>query len=351
MQEPFCSVIRNFMKKKAKPQALIVFDMDGVIVDVSGSYRNTVRQTARLFFKGAVSWKSLPDPLFSHTDLSRVKQTGGLNNDWDLTFLIINLLFTMVKISKIYNALDAWATYKKTLQNCNVANLTQFLNSEKNPVSTLLEKNGRISNDFIASLYTGDVGSGNIIKQIFQEIYLGKELFESTYGIQSKVYHEKGFINRETLLIDKSILESLSRNNILAIATGRPQIEADYPLELFDLKKFFSLILTLDDCLKEEQKIFEQEQNKVSLSKPNPFMLDAIEAAQKNKVSKYYYVGDMPDDMMAASRSRAGFIGIGVLISSSEKDRLKIDLENAGADYIIENFDELVKIVESKNNN
>jgi len=153
------------------------------------------------------------------------------------------------------------------------------------------------------------------------------------------------------LLIDKSILESLSRNNILAIATGRPQIEADYPLELFDLKKFFSLILTLDDCLKEEQKIFEQEQNKVSLSKPNPFMLDAIEAAQKNKVSKYYYVGDMPDDMMAASRSRAGFIGIGVLISSSEKDRLKIDLENAGADYIIENFDELVKIVESKNNN
>ena len=31
---------------------LIVFDMDGVIVDVSGSYREAVRQTARLFLKG-----------------------------------------------------------------------------------------------------------------------------------------------------------------------------------------------------------------------------------------------------------------------------------------------------------
>ena len=335
------------MKKKAKPQALIVFDMDGVIVDVSESYRNAVRQTARLFFKDADSWESLPEPLFSHTDLSRVKQSGGLNNDWDLTFLIINLLFTLVKRSSEYPDSNPWTTYKKTLRNCDVANLAQFLNFEKNPVSTLLEKKGRISNDFIAGLYTGDVGSGNIIKQIFQEIYLGKELFESTYGIQSKVYHEKGFINRETLLIDKSILESLSRSNILAIATGRPQIEADYPLELFDLKKFFSLILTLDDCLKEEQKLFEQTQKKVSLSKPNPYMLDAIEAAHKNKATKYYYIGDMPDDMMAASRSRAGFIGIGVLVSSSEKDRLKKDLENGGADYIIEDFNELMKIVES----
>jgi len=335
------------MNKKAEPQALIVFDMDGVIVDVSESYRNTVRQTARLFFKSAVSWDSLPDPLFSLTDLARIKQSGGLNNDWDLTFLIINLLFTLVKRSSEYPDSNPWTTYKNKLRNCDVANLAQFLNTEKFPLSTLLKKNGRISDDFIASLYTGDVGSGNIIKQMFQEIYLGKELFESTYEIQPKVYHEKGFINRETLLIDKSLLESLSRNNILAIATGRPKSEADYPLELFDLKKFFSLILTMDDCLKEEQKIFEQNKKTVSLSKPNPYMLDAIEVSHKNKISKYYYIGDMPDDMMAASRSRAGFIGIGVLISSSEKDRLKKDLEKAGADYIIEDLDELVKIVES----
>jgi len=347
LQEPLCSVIRNFMKKKARPRALIVFDMDGVIIDVSGSYRNAVRQTARLFFKGADSWKSLPDPLFSHADLSRVKQTGGLNNDWDLTFLIINLLFTLVKRPSEYLDSDPWTTYKKAIKSCNVINLVQFLNDEKNPVSNLLEKNGRIAHDFIASLYTGDVGSGNIIKQIFQEIYLGKELFESTYGIRSKVYHEKGFINRETLLIDKSILESLSRNNILAIATGRPRIEADYPLDFFDLRKFFSWILTLDDCLEEEQKIFEQERKKVDLSKPNPYMLDAIETVPKNRVSKYYYIGDMPDDMMAASRSRAGFVGIGVLKSSSEKASLRRDLEAAGAHYIIEDFDELVKIVES----
>jgi len=61
--------------------------MDGVIIDVSRSYRDTIRQTARLFFKGAHSWENLPDPLFRLSDLARVKQSGGLNNDWDLTFL------------------------------------------------------------------------------------------------------------------------------------------------------------------------------------------------------------------------------------------------------------------------
>jgi phosphoglycolate phosphatase-like HAD superfamily hydrolase len=334
------------MKKKATPKSLIVFDMDGVIIDVSGSYRNAVRQTARLFFKDAVSWKSLPDPLFSLADLARVKQSGGLNNDWDLTFLIINLLFTLVKRSSEHQGSDPWVVYEKTLKNCDVSDLVQFLNSQKYPASTLLQENGRISDNFIDSLYAGDVGSGNIIKQIFQEIYLGRELFESTYGIRPKIYLDKGFINKESLMIDTSILKRLSQNNTLAIATGRPQIEADYPLRFFDLKRFFSIILTLDDCLKEEKKIFEQKQKIVSLSKPNPYMLDAIEAAHKSKFSKYYYIGDMPDDMMAASRSRVGFIGIGVLMSSSDKDRLKKDLVNAGASYVIESFDELNTIVE-----
>jgi phosphoglycolate phosphatase-like HAD superfamily hydrolase len=242
--------------------------------------------------------------------------------------------------------LDPWYRHRKAIGRCDVAALAKFLKSEKMPITTLMNKTGSAENEFVAALYTGDVGSGNIIKQIFQEIYLGKDLFESTYGVPAKVFHEKGYINRETLLIDKHILESLSENNILAIATGRPRAEADYPLDVFDLRKFFSDIRTLDDCLEEERRIFQREKRKVSLSKPNPYMLDAIEAAHKNKVSKFYFIGDMPDDMVAASKSRAGFIGIGILKSSSEKDRLKKDLIAAGADHVIEDFEALRKIVE-----
>ncbi len=335
------------MNKQTKSQALIVFDMDGVIVDVSGSYRETVRQTARLFFNGAGSWERLPDPLFPLADLARVKQSGGLNNDWDLTFLVINLLFTLIENAAGPEDFDPWTRYRNAIGRCDVAALAEFLKSEKMPISTLMNRTGNVENEFVTTFYTGDVGSGNIIKQIFQEIYLGKELFESTYGIPAKVFHEKGYINQEKLMIDKHLLESLSKNHTLAIATGRPRVEADYPLDLFDLRKFFSDILTLDDCLEEERKIFQREKRKVALSKPNPYMLDAIESAQKNRVSKSFFIGDMPDDMEAASRSMAGFIGIGILKSSSDKERLKRDLIAAGADYVIDDFEALKKIVET----
>ena len=328
-----------------KSKGLIVFDMDGVLLDVSKSYRDTVRQTARLFLKGAGAWKKLPDPLFSLTDLARVKQSGGLNNDWDLTFLVINLLFTMVKGPTGQQDPDPWIRHHKGISSCDVTVLSQFLNATKNPVTSLLKKRGKPEHEFITGLFTGDVGSGNIIKQIFQEIYLGKEMFEATYGIPARLYHGKGYINREELLVHRSFLESLSKNHILAIATGRPKAEADYPLDLFGLRKFFNIIYTLDDCIKEEQKIYEHEKKRVSLSKPNPYMLDAVAKIHKHNVSRFYYVGDMPDDMVAATRSGTGFAGIGILKSSSDKDTLKKDLLQAGADYIIEDFDELKNII------
>ena len=92
-------------------------------------------------------------------------------------------------------------------------------------------------------------------------------------------------------------------------------------------------------------RIFEQEKRKVSLSKPHPYMLDAIQESLKDRISKSFYIGDMPDDMIAASRSKAGYVGIGILISSPDKDNLKEALLKAGADYIIEDFEELQRIV------
>ena len=144
-------------------KGLIVFDMDGVLVDVSKSYRDTVRQTARLFFKGARSWKYLPEPLFSLTDLARVKQSGGLNNDWDLTFLVISLLFTLVKGPTDPQDPDPWIRHNKVISSCDVTPLSQFLNSTKNPVASLLKKKGKQKHEFITGLFTGDIGSGNII--------------------------------------------------------------------------------------------------------------------------------------------------------------------------------------------
>ncbi|MGD9280514.1 MAG: hypothetical protein PVF60_06470, partial [Desulfobacterales bacterium] len=152
-----------------KNKKLIVFDMDGVLIDVSKSYRETVRETARLFFKSATSSEKLPQPLFPLTDLAAVKQSGGLNNDWDLSCLVISLLFNVIEKPPVYERKDPWERYQETISQCNVTDLAEFLKATPAPLSALLRSAGKTQNAFIYGLYRGDVGSGNIIKQIFQE--------------------------------------------------------------------------------------------------------------------------------------------------------------------------------------
>lgn len=319
--------------------------MDGVIMDVSSSYRDVVRQTTRQFFGPAEAAEQLPEPLFELSDLAAVKQSGGLNNDWDLTYIVINLLYSLAEKPAIRKSENPWIRYRETISRCDVTVVAEYLKATVQPLASLLKDKGKPEDNFISELYVGDVGSGNIIKQIFQEIYLGPELFKSTYHMEPEIYRGEGYILREKLLIDRSILEGLSQENVLAVATGRPRSEAEYPLKHFQLRQFFKMVLTLDDCVSEEKRIYEEEGRSVSLSKPDPFMLDAIAEGHRDAVNGFFYIGDMPDDMLAAARSQAGFKSIGILISAPDKSSLEKNLLQAGADYIVEDFESLKDII------
>src|ERR1039458_8479127 len=59
---------------------LLVFDMDGVLVDVSESYRETIAQTAAFF----IGEKPTPE------HVQGFKLLGGFNDDWKLTHQIVS---------------------------------------------------------------------------------------------------------------------------------------------------------------------------------------------------------------------------------------------------------------------
>ncbi len=324
---------------------LIVFDMDGVIVDVSESYRDTVRQTARLFFKGAQGWENLPDPLFSLNDLASIKQSGGLNNDWELAYHVLDLLLTRVGVPGLPAQVDPWLLHEQTLKGCHLERLIDFLTSQDSPLNHLRQEAGKHRSQFIQKMSSNDVGSGNIVKQIFQEIYLGQNLFESTYGQPVKFYTEEGLINRESLLIEPAVFHTLADKNLLAIATGRPATEAEYALNHFNIRPYFSSVFSLDDCLKEETRILEKKHISISLSKPHPFMLDAIAQIYANAATHRYYIGDMPDDMVGASRSVYAYTGIGISTSAPDKTKLHQVLLAAGAEHVILNITELKELL------
>ncbi len=334
-----------------KPKRLIVFDMDGVIADVSRSYRDTVRKTARLFFRPAPRWAELPSPLFPLSDLARLKQSGNLNNDWDLSCRVIELLMSRLDPlpahpeSRPGDLRDPWELFRDTMRRCDLEPLIAHLRASPQPLSDLLFQAGGREDGFVRSLYRGEVGRGNLIKQIFQEVYLGAELFTRTYKMPPRMYSGPGYIEREELLAPPGLLGELAGRHILAIATGRPGDEARYLLSRFSLSPFFRRVATLDDCLREQERILAREGRQVSLSKPDPFMLDVIAGELVGEFSGCYYVGDLPDDVEAARRSRYGFRSVGLLQAAPDREALRADLQRAGADYVAEDFAALAELL------
>ncbi len=71
------------------PPEAVLFDMDGVLVDVDMSYRMAIKKTAELFVKEEITFE----------EIQKYKDKGGFNDDWDLTEAII--LSRKKKITKI----------------------------------------------------------------------------------------------------------------------------------------------------------------------------------------------------------------------------------------------------------
>jgi phosphoglycolate phosphatase-like HAD superfamily hydrolase len=323
---------------------LIVFDMDGVLADVSRSYRAVVHETARRFFRPAPRWGELPSRLFSYTELARLKQSGGLNNDWDLTYRVLDLLMGPLGAVPADRHRDPWERFRRTMGRVDLGPLLRFLAARPEPLSELARLPGRPRSPLVRGLCRGEVGGGNLVKQIFQEVYLGAARFTATYGLQPRAYRGAGLMERERLLAPPAMLRRLASRHLLGIATGRPEAEAWHFLTRFGLQPLFAQehVLTLEDCQREERRIYRREGRRVRRGKPHPFLLDALAARLKARVERKYYVGDMPDDMQAALRSSHGFLPIGLVQAAPDREAARLRLLEAGAQWVAGDFRDLV---------
>ena len=340
---------------------ILIFDMDGVLIDVSKSYRKTIQRTVRIYLETCLGFERTGRDWVTDEEISLFKSARGFNNDWDLTSGLLLYLLSLSHIpplqrrktfSSIPETVDdlklrSSVIHPKAAIQIKKKNLLSFLEKVRKERGGLRGVYRLLGNSWEGWVYrSGDLNRENLVKRIFQEIYLG-EKFTACYHLPRLFYKGKGLYLQEKILIPKKILASLREKTRMGIASGRPRFEAELALRRFRLYPYFQSVVTLEECEEEENRIFRSIGKRIKCSKPNPYSIlkTILEIGISNP--RCGYVGDTVDDMQAARavKKDLSMLAIGFIKRHRNKKAARELLLGAGADLVIQNPEELLCLI------
>lgn len=257
----------------------LIFDIDGVLVDASESYRLAVCEAVKFFVEREMNWVIDATPL-TPDEVDMFKRAGGFNNDWDLTqAAVLFLLFKSLK-----HGVKRVGTLRKLRPS-----LEEFLaevsaeggglnNAEKFVVDNLELRQRRD----LARLW-----KRRLIVQLAQEFYAGRKWCPRLFGFEPQyVDIESGFLERERALIDLSLLPEDMKMGIL---TGRAKRETVLALERIGL----IARIPEDFWLTDDYPIRKPDPKAIAV------LMDKLEAMTA------IYVGDTVDDLKMVNDYKA----------------------------------------------
>ncbi len=258
----------------------VILDIDGVILDVTSSFRVASSRTTQFYFTNVLNWvgKAI---LITPQETQLFKLAGGFNNDWELTYAGV-LFFLAKSVQFVNNNLDFLKNRGKSVKDFTneVASQGGGLKAAEKVVFSAL-KSEQVEK--ILNLWDKDK-----IKQIFQEFYGGTDYSKKLYGFEPEFIKEKGLLNQEKVLLDSKNLKPFYSK--IGVLTGRTREEADVALEFSSLDNMIS-----------KEAIFCDDGG---FTKPDPRILLNLGQILNTKVG--IYLGDTVDDL----RTVANFRGI-----------------------------------------
>ena len=256
----------------------IIFDCDGVLIDVTKSYDTTINKTISYVLK-EIANITVDTPLTNEM-LLKFKSTGGFNDEIDITYAGILCFIAAEKLNK--NPTELIFDVINNADDSGIAYIENFLNTTGN-ISAVKARLGYPSTD-----------KNDLIHSTFDQLFFGPELYSKIFQKKSK-FSEKGFIENDNIIVNSKLIEALKKkfNDKIAIVTGRG---------------FNAISSSLKEILNQfnvENSVFLEDESR-DLAKPNPQSL--IRAMKGLNSKNCLYVGDSMEDMILAQKaSELGF--------------------------------------------
>lgn len=300
----------------------IIFDCDGVLVDVSKSYDLAIKQTTKFVLKKFLNFDSIP---ITPTIISGFKATGGFNDEVDVTYASIVSLV----------AADRLGINPKKFINTviNNANSTGIISVEK-----FLDGLNVNLVDIRKKLDYPGPHSTNPLYKIFDQIFYGPKLYKKIFH-KNCMFSQRGLIENDVVIVSKKLLDKLNDKfqNKIAIVTGRGKQST-----LYSLDKLF-------DRFNVDASVFLEDRPR-SLAKPNPKSLIMSIDSLDSKHS--IYVGDSMEDLLMVNKVRGlgkKTIFCGIYGTAENQFVKKKFFQKNKADLILESINLLPKALNLAN--
>ena len=296
----------------------IIFDCDGVLIDITKSYDLTIIKTTKYILENI---SKINDSInIDSKIIDGFKSTGGFNDEVDLTYASIISIVAAKKLQR-----DQRELIFEVIKNCDTSGI---ISAEK-----YIEKLTEIDEIKNKLSYPG-THHDNLLYKIFDQIFYGPELYEKLFKIKSN-FSESGLIENDIVIISDSLISKLKLkfNSKISIVTGRGKESVRYSLK--KLLNQFDL----------DNSTFLEDESR-NIAKPNPSSL--IRSIKGMKSSNSILVGDSMEDLIMAKKAteqgyKTTFCGI---IGTSKNPQEKFELfEKNGALVVLESINVLPKVL------
>ena len=296
----------------------IIFDCDGVLVDITNSYDQTIVKTTKYVLETLAKINDSIQIDFKIID--GFKSTGGFNDEVDLTYAAILSIVAAKKLKK-----DQTEFINLVIDNSDSTGIKS--------VETFIKDQTDISEIIEQLSYPGS-HKDNILYQIFDQLFYGPELYSKLFKNISK-FSEPGLIENDVVIFNNDLADKLGNkfHNQISMVTGRGKESVKYSLKQL-----------LDKFDLQNSMFLEDEPRE--LAKPNPQSLVNSITGMNSK--SCLYVGDSMEDFIMAKKAtilgnNTTFCGI---IGTSKNPEEKLQLfEQNEAILVLDSINLLPKVL------